>query len=58
MRLLLIVLLLLLLVGTLPVWPYAAGWGLGYYPTGAFGLLIALIVVLALFGGGRSLPPV
>ena len=31
-RTVLIVLLILLLLGTLPAWPYSAGWG--YYPSG------------------------
>ena len=43
-RLLLIVLLVLLLIGSVPVWPYSAGWG--YYPTGGFGLLLIIILVL------------
>ncbi|HUK61241.1 MAG TPA: DUF3309 family protein [Stellaceae bacterium] len=44
LRVLLIVLLLLLLVGSFPAWPYSVGWG--YYPTGGFGLLLILLVVL------------
>ena len=56
MRLLLIVLLLLLLIGALPVWPYAAGWGLGYYPSGLVGLIVLLAIVFA-FLGGRDAPP-
>ncbi|MBV8808256.1 MAG: DUF3309 domain-containing protein [Acidobacteriaceae bacterium] len=45
MRLILIIVLFLLLIGSLPTWPYASGWG--YYPSGGLGLL--LIVVLILF---------
>ena len=48
MRLLLIILLVLLLVGTFPVWPYSAGWG--YYPSGGFGLLVVIVVVVLLIG--------
>jgi len=48
MRLLLIILLVLLLVGSFPIWPYSTGWG--YYPTGGFGLLI-IIVLIVLFVG-------
>ena len=47
LRLLLIIVLFLLLIGTLPTWPYASGWGMGYYPSGGLGLL--LIVVLVFF---------
>jgi len=45
LRLILIIVLFLLLIGSLPTWPYASGWG--YYPSGGLGLL--LIVVLILF---------
>ena len=44
LRILLIVLLVLLLIGSLPAWPYSAGWG--YYPTGGFGLLLIVIVLM------------
>ena len=50
MRLVLIVLLLLLLVGALPTWPYSAGWGYGYYPSGIVGLLLVILVIMALVG--------
>ena len=46
---LLLILLILLLVGALPTWPYSSGWG--YYPSGALGLV--LIVLLILFLTGR-----
>jgi hypothetical protein len=42
----LIVLLVLILVGVLPTWPHSAGWG--YYPSGALGLLLIIVVVLLL----------
>lgn len=48
MHLLLIVLLVLLLVGALPSWPYSANWGPG--PSGLFGLLLVVVVVLVLLG--------
>jgi hypothetical protein len=48
LRLVLIIILFLLLIGTLPTWPYASGWGLGYYPTGGLGLLLVILVVLLL----------
>jgi hypothetical protein len=46
LRLVLIIVLFLLLIGTLPTWPYASGWG--YYPSGGLGLIIVIILVLAL----------
>jgi Protein of unknown function (DUF3309) len=50
LRLLLIIILFLLLIGTLPTWPYASGWGLGYYPTGGLGLLLVIVLILFLVG--------
>jgi hypothetical protein len=44
LRILLIVLLVLLLIGSLPAWPYSAGWG--YYPTSGFGLLLIVILLM------------
>lgn len=38
--------ILLLLVLALPTWPYSAGWG--YYPSGLFGLLLIVLLVLLL----------
>jgi Protein of unknown function (DUF3309) len=58
MRLILIVLLIILLLGALPVWPYSADWGYGYYPSGGLGLVLLLILLFALFGGNRGVPPV
>jgi hypothetical protein len=46
---LLLILLILLIVGALPAWPYSGGWG--YYPSGALG--VVLLVVLILFLSGR-----
>jgi hypothetical protein len=51
------ILLIMLLVGALPMWPYAAGWGVGYYPSGLFGLVLLVILVLALARGNRGVPP-
>jgi hypothetical protein len=51
MRLILVILLLFMLFGMLPVWPYSAAWGLGYYPSGLFGLLLLIVLFSALFGG-------
>ena len=44
----LIVVLLLLALGSLPAWPYSSGWG--YYPSGGFGLIVLILIVLALSG--------
>jgi Protein of unknown function (DUF3309) len=44
----LIVILLLMALGSLPSWPYSSGWG--YYPSGGFGLLVLILIVLALSG--------
>ena len=48
LRLLLIIILFLLLLGSLPTWGYASGWGTGYYLPGGFGLLLIIILVLFL----------
>ena len=48
LRTILIVLIVLLLLGSLPTWPYSAGWG--YYPSGGLGLVLLIVVVLALTG--------
>jgi hypothetical protein len=44
----LIVVLILILIGALPSWPYSRGWG--YYPSGGFGLLAIIIIILLLTG--------
>ena len=44
----LIVILLLLALGSFPAWPYSSGWG--YYPSGGFGLILLILIVLALSG--------
>jgi len=48
LRIVLIVLLVLLVLGSLPTWPYSAGWG--YYPSGGLGLVLLILLVLALTG--------
>jgi len=47
-RTVLIVIIILLLLGSLPAWPYSAGWG--YYPAGGLGGLLILLIILALLG--------
>jgi hypothetical protein len=46
MNLIVLIILLALLIGALPAWPYSSGWG--YYPSGAFGLLLLILLVMAL----------
>jgi hypothetical protein len=48
MRLVLIIILVLLLIGAFPIWPYSAGWG--YYPTGGFGLILVVLLIVMLVG--------
>ena len=47
-RTVLIVIIILLLLGSLPAWPYSAGWG--YYPAGGLGGLLIILIILALLG--------
>ena len=44
----LLIILILLLIGALPTWPYSTGWG--YYPSGGFGLILLIVIILALLG--------
>jgi hypothetical protein len=44
----LIVILVLVLVGALPTWPHSKRWG--YYPSGGFGLILLILVILLLTG--------
>ncbi len=44
----LLIILILLLVGSLPSWPYSAGWGYG--PSGLLGVVLVVILVLVLIG--------
>jgi hypothetical protein len=44
LRTILLVLVILMLLGSLPAWPYSAHWG--YYPSGGFGLLLLIVIVL------------
>ena len=48
MRMLLLVIVVILLIAALPTWPYSAGWG--YYPGGALGLILIVLLVLVLMG--------
>ena len=44
----LIILLILILIGALPNWPHAAGWGYG--PSGIVGVILVVLLVLMLAG--------
>lgn len=44
LRTILLILVILMLLGSLPAWPYSAHWG--YYPSGGFGLLLLIVIVL------------
>lgn len=44
----LLIVLILLLVGAFPSWPHSSGWGYG--PSGALGLVVAVVVVLLVMG--------
>jgi hypothetical protein len=48
MRTILLIILILLLIGALPLWPYSTGWG--YYPGGALGLILMILIVLIVVG--------
>jgi hypothetical protein len=48
MNLILLIVLIVLLLGALPAWPYSADWG--YYPSGALGTVLIIVLVLALLG--------
>jgi hypothetical protein len=46
--LILLIIIVLLLLGSLPRWPYSAGWG--YYPSGGLGLIVLILLLLWLTG--------
>jgi len=48
MRTILFIVLIILLLGALPTWPYSGGWG--YYPSGGFGLILLIVIILVLLG--------
>ena len=43
-----VALIVALLILSLPTWPYAAGWGYGYYPSEGLGILLLVVLVLML----------
>ncbi len=48
MNLILLIFLVVLLLGALPAWPYSANWG--YFPSGALGMVLVIVLILALLG--------
>jgi hypothetical protein len=44
----LLIILVLAMIGSLPSWPYSTGWG--YYPSGAVGLVLVVVLLVLLFG--------
>lgn len=42
----LLAVLFLLLLGALPTWPHSRSWG--YYPSGGFGLVLVVVLVILL----------
>jgi hypothetical protein len=44
----LIIVVIILALGSAPSWPYSRGWG--YYPSGLFGLILLILIILALTG--------
>ena len=44
--LILLIVFIMLMLGALPTWPHSRSWG--YYPSGGFGLLLLILVVLVL----------
>jgi hypothetical protein len=47
-RTVLFIIVILLLIGSLPTWPYSAGWG--YYPSSGLGTVLIVLLILALMG--------
>ena len=48
LRAIVLVLLILVVIGSLPLYPYSAGWG--YYPAGGLGTILVVLLVLFLLG--------
>ena len=44
----LVIILILLLIGAVPSWPYSRGCG--YYPSGALGIILLIVIILLLMG--------
>ena len=44
----LLIVIILVLIGVLPAWPHASGWGYG--PSGIVGVLLLVVLALLLMG--------
>ncbi len=44
----LLIVLILVLIGVLPTWPHAKGWGYG--PSGIVGVVLVILIVMFLMG--------
>jgi Protein of unknown function (DUF3309) len=44
----LLIVLLVMMVGTVPTWPHSRSWG--YAPSGLFGVVLVVVLVLLLMG--------
>ena len=44
----LVIVLILMLIGALPTWGHSRGWGYG--PSGLFGVVVVILLVLLLMG--------
>lgn len=45
---LLLIVLIIVVLGSLPVYPYSGSWG--PYPSGAFGVILLIVIILLVFG--------
>ena len=48
LRLILLIILILAVLGSVPLWPYSAGWGYG--PSGGLGVILVILLILVLMG--------
>ncbi len=46
--LLLLLILVVLALAAVPAWPYSRSWG--YYPSGALGTILVIVLILRLLG--------
>ena len=44
----LLIIVVLMLVGAIPAWPHAKGWGYG--PSGGIGLVLLILIILLAMG--------
>jgi len=44
----LLIIVVLMLIGAIPTWPHSKGWGYG--PSGGFGLILIILLILLLSG--------